>query len=339
MQPYPFQLDAVRKLRAYPRGGAEMCTGSGKSITMAILINALQMRTLVVVPNLALKSQLKETFISLFGSLNNITVENIDSSCLTKETQYDVLILDEVHHAASKTYQKLNRSAWKDIYHRYFFSGTFFRNQEEEQLLFEGIAGRCTYKLSFKDAVKANAIAPVEAYYYEIPKTKNDFYSWPEVYSNLVVNHEHRNTAIAFIMAKLHAAKKSTLCLVKEIKHGEALVKLTGLNFANGQDEETRPLIDQFKSGKLKTLIGTTGIIGEGVDTKPCEYVIIAGLGKAKSAFMQQIGRGVRKYEGKESAKIIIFKDTSHKFLISHFKAQCAILKEEYGVTPIKLEL
>jgi superfamily II DNA or RNA helicase len=109
---------------------------------------------------------------------------------------------------------------------------------------------------------------------------------------------------------------------------------MTGIPFANGQDEESRDFIRQFNSGGIKALIGTTGVLGEGVDTKPCEIVIIACLGKAKSAFMQQVGRAVRTYPGKESAKVVIIKDASHKFLSRHYAAQVAILKEEYGVTP-----
>src|SRR6185295_4275346 len=109
--------------------------------------------------------------------------------------------------------------------------------------------------------------------------------------------------------------------------------------FANGQDDTTRHYIKKFNNRELLSLVGTTGILGEGVDTKPCEYVIIAGLGKAKSAFMQQVGQAIRTYPGKETAKIILIKDKSHKFLLRHFNTQVRILKEEYGVTPMKLEL
>ena len=55
-----------------------------------------------------------------------------------------------------------------------------------------------------------------------------------------------------------------------------------------GQDGiHTRVCFLEFNMGEIKTLIGTTGVVGEGVDTRPTEYVIIAGLGKSKPAFMQ----------------------------------------------------
>jgi superfamily II DNA or RNA helicase len=125
---------------------------------------------------------------------------------------------------------------------------------------------------------------------------------------------------------------------VKEVKHGEILSNLCSLPFVHGSSDD-RSVIAEFNNQHCKTLIGTTGVLGEGVDTKPCEYVVIAGLGKAKSHFMQQIGRSVRKFDGKESAKVILIKDRSHRFCSRHFAIQCRILKNEYDVIPVKLEV
>lgn len=338
-QPYPSQVQATNSALQKGRGIISMPTGSGKSLVIALITGRIGLRTLIVVPSLGIKEQLLASLSGLFKDMSNITVENIDSRALQTATNYDVLIIDEAHHVAAKTYQKLNKGPWKGIYYRFFLTATPFRNQTEETLLFEGIAGQVIYKLSYKDAIKNNYIVPIEAYYIEMPKQKTEAFTWAEVYSELVVNNKVRNAKIATLVLNLQLSGASTLCLVKEIAHGNALSELTGLLFANGQDEDTRQFIGMFNSGKLKALIGTSGILGEGVDTKPCEYVIISGLGKAKSAFMQQVGRAIRTYPGKESAKVILIKDRSHKFLTRHFKAQCDILLEEYDVVPIKLDV
>lgn len=338
--PYTWQLEAVDAAVDQHRMIVSATTGTGKSLAIALLTARLCVRTLIIVPSLQIKEELTATFKGIFKDISNITIENIDSSALDTTGNYDLLIIDEGHHVAAKTYQNLNKNAWKNIYYRYFFTATPFRNQTEETMLFEGVAGTHMYKLPYKRAVSERYIVPIEAYYIELPKVATDAYTWQQVYSGLVVNNKNRNDVIARLMISLHAAKVSTLCLVKEIEHGNNIVKMLAYTpFANGQDDATRKHIKAFNQGKLTSLIGTTGILGEGVDTKPCEYVIIAGLGKAKSAFMQNIGRGVRKYANKESAKVIIFKDRSHKFLIKHFNAQCKILLDEYGVKPVKLEV
>lgn len=336
--PYPAQEQAAKSIDSSQRGIISMPTGSGKSLVIALIIARLSVRTLVVVPTLEIKRQLIEGLSRSFKDMSNIKVENIDSGALETATDYDALIIDECHHSAAKTYQNLNKKTWQGIYYRYMLTATPWRNNKEENLLFEGIAGQILYKLSYKDAAKAGYIVPLEAYYIELPKVKTEAYTWAEVYSQLIVNNAHRNDVIAAITLQLHRSGTKVLTLVKEIAHGNKLSELTGAGFANGQDEDTRHLIQAFNQGNLSALIGTTGIVGEGIDTRPCEYIIIAGLGKAKSAFMQQVGRCLRTYPGKETGKVIIFSDKSHKFTKRHFKAQCDILKSEYDVEPIKLE-
>lgn len=333
--PYAWQLEAAGLLHKYHRGTISACTGSGKSLLIALIASRLGLKTLVVVPTLEIKNQVMAALIDALGRNHNCTVRNIDSSDLPKLTNFDCLIIDEAHHSASKTYQKLNKTAWKGIYYRYFLTATPFRNDKEEQLLFEAIAGEVIYELTYKRAVNIGLIVPVEAFYIDLPKIKTTGYTWNEVYKDCVVNNIQRNARIFSFLYGLYEAEKSALCLVKEVEHGK---KIDWPAFVNGADEDSRKFIEKFNRREIYCLVGTTGILGEGVDTKPCEYVIIAGLGKAKSQFMQQIGRALRKYPGKESAKVIIFRDSSHKFTLRHFNEQKKILMDEYGVTPVKLE-
>ena len=337
IEPRKYQNEASFLPLKTHRGAISMPTGTGKSLTIMLLINTIQVRTLVVVPNLGLKRQFQADVDKYFGKTNNIVVENIDSASLAKHTNFDCLIIDEGHHSAASTYRKLNKTAWKGIYYRYFFSATPFRSRDEEQLLYESLAGQVIYRLTYQDAVKQGAIVPLEAYYYEVPKTEVEGNTWSQIYSEIVVKNKGRNALISGIIKALHKAKVPTLTLVKEIAHGEALSALTDAGFANGQSEDCQYLIDGFNAGKLLSLIGTTGVLGEGIDSRPAQVVIVAGLGKSKNQFMQMAGRGFRLYPGKDSCKIIIFKDNSHKWTKTHFAAQVKFLKEEYGITPIRL--
>lgn len=321
----------------HKHGCISMPTGTGKSVVISLIVQSIRVKTLIVVPTVELKNQLKQTLKLQLGSLKGIEVENISSTRLKKLNDFECLIIDESHHVAAKTYQTLNKTAWKSAGYRFFLTATPFRNNPEEQLLFEGIAGPVIYELSYKEAIKQKYIIPVQAYYVNLPKQPVEGYSWAQVYSELVVNNDIRNGVIASLIASLKAEGKSVLCLVKEVAHGLELSKMASVAFTSGQDRETREYIKEFNLGRITALIGTTGILGEGIDTKPAEYVIIAGLGKAKSAFMQQIGRAVRKHPGKESAKIIIFRDLSHKWTAAHYRAQKKILLDEYGVTPVEL--
>ncbi len=337
------QTHAVFACTHASRGIVVMPTGTGKSFTMALLIGALNLRTLIVVPSLELKRQLTESLTEIFGeeALDcGITVENIDSRTLPSRRNYDCLIIDEAHHSAAKTYRELNKKAWGGIFHRFFFTATPFRSQDEENLLLESICGQVIYRLDYQDAVKSGQIVPIEAFYLEVPKTKKDkeYASYAAAYSDLITNNEARNSIIQQSLVNLTRSGISTLCLVKEIAHGDTLASDGAFHLVTGQNDQ-RYLITDFCDRKVTTLIGTTGVLGEGVDTRPCECVIIASPVKSRNLFMQMVGRSFRRYPGKESAIIILIKDNSHKWFKSAFKEQVKILAEEYGVVPQKLTL
>lgn len=338
--PYYDQLQAAQACVKHHRGIISAVTASGKSVMIALTVGKLQVRTLVVVPSIELKQQLSTDMVQWFGKdkvgkNKDIYIENIQALDPKKPVKgYDCLIIDEFHHSASKSYRNLNKYAWNDIYYRFGFTATAYRSDDNEKLLLESVLSDVIYELDYHTAVANGYIVPVEAFYVEVPKTEVDGITWAQVYSELVVHNKVRNDIILRLMVALK--DKPTLCLVKEIAHGN---NLDPFLFMSGQDEESRKYLDLFNNGKIKSLVGTTGVLGEGVNTRPAEYIVIAGLGKSKNQFVQNVGRGLRRHEGKESAKIIIFCDKSHKWSLTHFKIQCRLLKEVYGIIPTRLEI
>ncbi len=335
--PYLEQVEAADAAAQHEKGILVAPTGFGKSSIIALIVQKLQVKTLIVVPSLELKKQLSGTLHKAFGSLNHITVENVDGIKIGDKTSYDLVIIDEYHHSAAMTYRKLNEKNWNGVYFKIGLSATPFRSQSNEQLLLESVLSQVIYEVSYQTAVDKNYIVPMEAFFIDIPvtKIKGNQKSWPSMYSELVVKNETRNHIIRDLLIKDHLNNVSTICLVKEIKHGEELAGKS-LAFVSGQNDE-RYLIDAFNSGRINTLIGTDGILGEGCDTRPAEYIIIAGLGKSPTRFLQGCGRGFRIYPGKTSCKIIIFRDLSHTWTKKHFQEQCKHLKEFYNVVPTQL--
>lgn len=197
----------------------------------------------------------------------------------------------------------------------------------------ESLIDKVIYQVPYHTAVERGHIVPLEAYYVEVPKTEVHGHTWAQVYKELVVNNKVRNELIDDLLVRLDG--QSVLCLVKEVAHG---ARFGIYPYAHGENEHTAKLIKTFNKGS-STLVATTGVCGEGVDTKPCEFIILAGLGKAKPALMQAFGRCFRNYPGKISGKVIIFKDNSHKWTKAHFAAQAKVLLEEYNVKLVKLNL
>lgn len=336
--PHIDQLNVAKVCKLRYRGIISAVTASGKSAMIALVINELQVRTKIFVPSLELKDQLTVDFISWFGKdkvgpNKDIWIQNIQAE-ETDTNGYDALIIDEFHHSASKSYRKPNKREWNNTYYRFGFTATAYRSDDNEQLLLESVLSEVIYELDYHTAVARGYIVPIEAYFVEVPKIEVEGYTWAQVYSEIVVNNKVRNDLILRLLEALK--DKSTLCLVKEIAHGQQLVPYL---FMSGQDEDSRDYLDLFNREEIKTLVGTVGVLGEGINSRPAEYILITGLGKSKNQLVQQIGRGLRRHNNKESAKIIIFKDKSHKWSLTHFRSQCKVLKDVYGITPTRLEI
>lgn len=341
--PYVDQIQAAHRAAQAHRGMIVMPTGSGKSIAMALLVQHLQVKTLIIVPTLALKTQLTEDFRKYFGPTPNIVIENIDSGDLPGHRKFDCLIVDECHFSAAKTYRDLNAKSWGDIYYRFYLTATPFRSREEEQILLESITGEKVFELTYKRAVEAGYVVPLQVFHKALPLTqmKGNVRSWHSVSSELIVNNIARNEAIVKIAQSLDTAGKSTLILVKEVKHAENLRKLfaaKGLEIAvaSGENDNNRELLLEFNLKHRKTLIAT-GVLGVGVDTKPCDFVILAAGGKSRPQLMQNIGRCLRTYPGKTTGTAILILDRSHKFLVKHFNEVQKALAEEYGLKSVIL--
>lgn len=339
--PYPEQTNAALVAQQACRGIICGPTGTGKSLIIAQIIDTLMVPTLVVVPSVELKRQLTESLTKWFGPDvvgGFVRVENVDALSMSPLNGCECVIIDEFHHSGAKTYRQLNQKAWGGVYYKIGLTATPFRSQDHERLLLESVLSQVIYRINYQDAVKNARIVPMEAYYVDLPPTPCESNNWQHVYSELVVKNMLRNRRILDMLTTLRGEGKATLCLVKEVQHALTLSEASGVPAVVGTDKESRINITRFNSGEIKQLIGTTGMIGEGVDTKPAEYVILAAGGKSKNAFMQQCGRGFRTYPGKESCKIIMFRDKSHKWLAKHFNECVKFLKDEYGVKPMKLE-
>ena len=353
-EPCREQLEAALAASMRHRGIVVAPTGFGKSAIIALIIEKLQVPTLIVVPSLELKNQLTGTLVDIFGShmvgaLNKgkkkyqITVENVDH--LNKKIPakgFDCVIIDEFHRSGSATYRTLNTKCWNSIYYRIGLTATPFRSNDEERLLLESVLSKVIYKIEYKTAIGIGRIVPMETYFIDLPKIQCKATSWQGVYKELVVERKDRNELLCDLIENLYTQSVSALVLVKQIEHGKKLCEILesrgiSVPFANGKDGSNKELISKFNASEFPVLIGTSGVLGEGIDTRPCEYVILAGGGKSKNQFMQQVGRGFRVYPGKASCKIIMLRDSSNKWLMEHHRACVKYLAEEFNSVPAKI--
>jgi superfamily II DNA or RNA helicase len=121
---------------------------------------------------------------------------------------------------------------------------------------------------------------------------------------------------------------KQTLILVDQIEHGQYLADLLEIPFATGEDGNADELINDLNSRKIVGLIATDGVVGEGVDTRTVEVLILANFIAAKGAVMQAVGRALRIVDNKTSAIILDYDLVDSTMLHRHASQRLKIYKD-----------
>ena len=173
-----YQQEATENLQKMREDGKTIAllynaTGVGKTITAATDAKAVGGRILFLVNALKLASQAKETFAKAWpeatlgeytGSQKDMTQTVIFATVqsISKDlekfspTDFDYLIVDECHHAAANTYQKIFT-----YFHPKFILGltaTPERSDGEDMLeLFQNVA----HKMDLKTAVERGVLVPI----------------------------------------------------------------------------------------------------------------------------------------------------------------------------------
>jgi superfamily II DNA or RNA helicase len=199
---YSFQEEAVQSAIKHGRGILHYPTGSGKTIIMAKIINSLQIKTLVMVPDLVLLSQIYENFcdyfgkekVNYFGDNNNglgsdiciatqqslsSLLERDKSSFMSLTKEYGILFTDECHHIAEGSPWTKKNNRWErkentanswykvamnlDIYHRYGMTATLdTEDNPNNQFILESAINRVIGFLTESDAISRNVLCEVE---------------------------------------------------------------------------------------------------------------------------------------------------------------------------------
>lgn len=333
------------------RAAIEAATGTGKSRMILDIIQSLGVRSLIIVPTIALLEQTYELFCNRFGpkhvgmvgnqkkkiNKNIVIALPISLSKYSEEelSYFDCFIIDESHHGAAETYSSLNETKFNNIYYRFFFSGTQYRNDGSDLALL-GVISKVKYRYTAIQGIEDGVLTRPSFFIYrnllslkdESPKNMKYY---KKFYGEHIVEHEKRNELIINAALKLRAKNKQIIILCDEIKHTELLISLLPedqrIVMVHGKTKNNQSIIKKFNRGEIDLLIGTS-VIGEGVDTIGADGLILAAGGKAKSKVVQNIGRALRLKPGKQNAIIIDFQDNGIKLFNRHSKARESVYKE-----------
>lgn len=359
-----YQQEAIDSLREMRENGETIAllyhaTGVGKTVTACTDAKSVGGRTLFLVNALKLASQAKETFSKIWpeATLGEYTGSSKDKNnhvvFATIQTlsrnlaefdadDFDYIIVDECHHAATKMYQKIF-SYFKPKF-ILGLTATPERSDGQDMLeLFQNVA----HKMDLKTAVEQGILAPIRCLRVKTDIDLSDVrihgikYDAQDLENKLFV--PERNALIVDTYLKYVNGRK-TVIFCASVNHATEIAKMlreSGVvaESVSGQDKVVvrNKILDQYEKGNINVLCACD-LLNEGWDSPRTEVLFMARPTMSKTINMQQLGRGTRKCEGKEDLLVFDFVDNANMFKMPYSIHRLLNIKEyrpfEYALAP-----
>ena len=243
----------------------------------------------------------------LFATVQTLSkAENLNQF---KRDEFDYILIDEAHHVGSKIYGKL-----LDYFTPDFLLGmTATPERSDDKNIYELFDYNVPYEIRLQEALEEEMLVPfhyigVSDYTYNgevIDDNTNLKYLVSEERVKYVVE---QSKYYGYDGDVLHG-----LVFVSRKEEADEIAKLLTKNgypsqMLSGEDsqEQREQAIEKLKDGELTYLV-TVDIFNEGIDIPFINQVIMMRKTESVIVFVQQLGRGLRKAQGKEYLTVIDF--------------------------------
>ena len=341
--PNDIQVEALAKLEqsreeGNRRGLVVLAMGMGKTWLSAFdskQINAK--RILFVAHREEILYQAESTFVRIHptakvgrytGKHKELNVDMLFASIQTLGLQhhldrfgadhFDYIVVDEFHHASARTYQQL----LSHFTPRYLLGLTATPDRTDQSDILSFCDDNLVYRSDLFEGITQGILAPFHYYgigdttvnYQEISWRNNKF-DEKELVNQLATQarakhalkhwQEHKQTrTLAFCISKKHADFMAEYF----VKHGIQAVSVHSESAIRRNDA-----LSQLEAGTIDVVF-SVDLFNEGVDLPSIDTVLMLRPTESKIIFMQQLGRGLRRCEGKDKLMIVDFIGNHHSF-------------------------
>ena len=334
IKPNSMQVQALKNLeetrKENDRALLISATGTGKTYLSAFDVKQANAKKILFVAHR--KVILERAKISYQKILKNKKMEIFDSNfqindkdevvfamvqTLNKEKNlnifpkdyFDYIIVDEVHHGGAKTYQ----SIFEYFKPKFLLGITATPERTDDFNIYQLFNYNVAYEIRLEDAMKEELLCPF--HYFGISDILIDGKSVDEKTSikNLTSDErvEHildKSRYYSYSGEKLHC-----LIFVSKVEEAKILVKkfleknikAVALSSENS-DNEREEAIKKLEQGEIDYIV-SVDIFNEGVDIPCVNQVILLRPTTSAIVYIQQLGRGLRKYKNKDYTVVLDF--------------------------------
>lgn len=331
IEPRPAQTEALVALEEtvaedYSKAMVVMATGLGKTYLAAFFAQKYQ-KVLFIAHREEILKQAKDSFEHvlgvpgglyygaekdkdqplLFASIFTLSVQ--DHLTKFRKDEFDLIVIDEFHHAAANSYTQI-----LDYFEPEFLLGlTATPERTDGKDVFALCDGNVAYEITFIEAIQRGWLAPFTYYgvkdnidydqirwlgqrydqeellvqQIQVEQAEHIFTSW---------NKYRQTRTLAFCSSIAQATYLANYFT----EQGVQAISLTSetVNISRGE------AIKKLESREIEVIF-TVDLFNEGVDIPSVDTLLFVRPTESLVVFTQQIGRGLRKYLGKDECVII----------------------------------
>lgn len=377
--PYYYQeeildkLAAERSIRGYNRNLVVAATGTGKTVVSALDYKRFvrqnpksPCRLLFVAHREEILKQSRSTFRAVlkdanFGELfvggfrpNSVdylfmSIQTFNSQDFTSKTSpdyYDYIVVDEFHHAAAPTYQRL-----LEYYQPKILLGlTATPERMDGQSVLKYFNDRIAAEIRLPEAIDRKLLSPFQ--YFGVTDTVNlSHVKW------LAGSYDRGELSRIYTASPADAVRRADLIISSLLKYVTDIDDVKGLGFCVTK-AHARYMCDYFNDHNIPSLcltgeshedvranaknelvagairfIFVVDIYNEGVDIPEVNTILFLRPTESLTIFLQQLGRGLRLAEGKECLTVLDFIGQANKRYNFESKFEALLANTNHSVT------
>lgn len=361
--PFPYQRDCLERLEETRRQDISralvvMATGLGKTVVAALdakeVIEKKSWRVLYLAHQNQILEQAKETFEEILGDSATYGFFTGDEKVLDEvtclfasfqtmanwredfyEDEFDYVIVDESHHSHAETYLP----TIKYFKPKFLLAITATPDRKDLRNIRE-LYGNEVFSITLEEALAKGYLTPVEYLLLideiqaqQVIETPSGKLSIRELNRRLFIPMRDE-TIVAKILEKSEGVKNPRMLIFcSSIRHCEniaALMPNAAALHSKVHFSDRRTRLEAFRSGEISTLV-TVDQFNEGIDIPAANVLVFLRSTSSRTIFLQQLGRGLRRAEGKASVLVLDFAGNCERIeKVAELASNIRRLREEF---------
>jgi superfamily II DNA or RNA helicase len=310
----PYQNEAYRAIIRKDFGVLEALMGSGKTVVALAVIAARMQPTLILVHNKELLYQWRDRIAKFLGvsaglvgdglvDIQPVTIAIINSAKkrLPELPKYfGQVIVDECHRTPATMFSEVVQAF--DCKYILGLSATPYRRDGLTNLI-HWFVGDLIHKIDPVELQDTGAVLIPEI------RTLETGFNYQKLLSLIVADKDRNDVIVQDVIFEACNYSGIALVVSDRVEHCELLAKLLATVYPGlkakvltGQlkPRERMSLVEDIRAGKVKVVIATVQLIGEGFDCPGLSSLFLATPIKFSGRLIQVIGRILRPADGKK---------------------------------------